>query len=494
MRHACAALELLLLAWHGSAFHYFRFTDPKRGLPLLTLAAAESPSELAALTVPALKDLCRERKLKVSGTKAVLVDRLVDSAISGVAIAPTPHATTSSSTSSRTSSSRLGDKDVFLSAPGETSHTYRRARDDSLGLPISRAKLDGLLAKREAARNGRDYKSADSLRLELEAAGISVSDSGKTWRVTNQPDGVTNRSDNVPHTKGTHQGSYSALERWPAPEPERDKNDPWRGSDFTRSRGDSSDLSRAQLVEVAALLEERCEARNARDFAEADALRVRLREGFGVTILDRTMEWRADGRSFAAGQQGGGGGGRGYARSSDDTVDLDAAFGEGASAEAAALVAKRGDAKRARDYALADELRARLREQFRVEVDDLRREWRADGVLPRPSSDPSFPMAGRSFGQSGHDYSRAPDDESLGLQGSDGALVTLVDGMLARRLKLRLTGDFPAADRLRDQFAHEHNVRVDDANKLWRADGKGGERGFRGTRQGRRGCSSPSRH
>ena len=40
-------------------------------------ASAEDRDALAALRVPALKDRCRARGLRVGGTKAVLIDRLL---------------------------------------------------------------------------------------------------------------------------------------------------------------------------------------------------------------------------------------------------------------------------------------------------------------------------------------------------------------------------------------------------------------------------------
>jgi cysteinyl-tRNA synthetase len=50
---------------------------------------------------------------------------------------------------------------------------------------IDREKVQSLLASREAARAGRDFKSADALRNELQGMGIEVMDgpSGTHWRV-----------------------------------------------------------------------------------------------------------------------------------------------------------------------------------------------------------------------------------------------------------------------------------------------------------------------
>ena len=123
-----------------------------------------------------------------------------------------------------------------------------------------------------------------------------------------------------------------------------------------------------------------------------------------------------------------------------------------------------------------------------------RKEWRADGVaFPRPPS--AEVRAGiKSFGDKGHDYQRARDDSS----DVNSKLVAVVDELLAKRLTLRLSGDFAAADRLRDALAQNHNIFVDDMKKVWRADGKhsgqgGREAGFRKRGGVSRGRERPGR-
>ena len=49
---------------------------------------------------------------------------------------------------------------------------------------LERARVDGLVAARTAAREGRDFARADALRAELTALGIELRDgpSGTAWR------------------------------------------------------------------------------------------------------------------------------------------------------------------------------------------------------------------------------------------------------------------------------------------------------------------------
>ena len=53
-------------------------TPARRMRPLLVLSAAPDAEALAALRVPELKDKCRARGLRVSGTKAALIERLLE--------------------------------------------------------------------------------------------------------------------------------------------------------------------------------------------------------------------------------------------------------------------------------------------------------------------------------------------------------------------------------------------------------------------------------
>ncbi|MEL7488474.1 MAG: cysteine--tRNA ligase, partial [Pseudomonadota bacterium] len=48
----------------------------------------------------------------------------------------------------------------------------------------SDAEIDALLAKREAARRGKDFATADQIRNELDAAGVAIEDGpgGASWR------------------------------------------------------------------------------------------------------------------------------------------------------------------------------------------------------------------------------------------------------------------------------------------------------------------------
>ena len=60
-----------------NAWHLVRHTTPLQ-LRAASDAVDASAEALAALRVPELKDKCRARGLRVSGTKAALIERLLD--------------------------------------------------------------------------------------------------------------------------------------------------------------------------------------------------------------------------------------------------------------------------------------------------------------------------------------------------------------------------------------------------------------------------------
>ena len=310
-RRLSSTLGILFLVL-SHAFH----CSFNAGFRAVRLHAGGNSDELSALKLDELKNLCRSQGLKVSGTKAVLIDRLVSAPASS--LHPTPN------------------------------HSYKRASDDELKLPIAQSQLDGLIAKREAARLAKNFAAADDLRVELDKMGIGVSDSSKTWFVTPPSEVVQSEPSKEARVTKQKQGKS-------------------KRQSYERAQDDLTDLAPDSMEAVAEILRRRSKVRAAKDFAAADELLSELLHRFGVTVLDGAMEWRADGKAFAASE----GIGR-YARSDDDLSDLDSIWGEGSLREVIELVTKRSEAKKNRDYSVTDELRALLRLRFGVEVDDIR--------------------------------------------------------------------------------------------------------------------------
>jgi cysteinyl-tRNA synthetase len=60
-----------------------------------------------------------------------------------------------------------------------------RDTDFMVGHSVDAAKVEDLIAKRNAARKGKDFAEADRLRAEIAALGVAIEDgsSGTTWKV-----------------------------------------------------------------------------------------------------------------------------------------------------------------------------------------------------------------------------------------------------------------------------------------------------------------------
>lgn len=111
------------------------------------------------------------------------------------------------------------------------------------------------------------------------------------------------------------------------------------------------------------------------------------------------------------------------------------------------LLSARLDAKKRRDFDLADDIRDELSSKFNVVVWDKRSEWTVGTRRAKKFFDT-------------HDYSRDPEDDSE-------VDVVAVDDLLLRRLRAKLSRDFELADQLKDEL-RVMGVRVDDGDKRWR--------------------------
>mmetsp|Transcript_27655 Transcript_27655/g.87887 ORF Transcript_27655/g.87887 Transcript_27655/m.87887 type:complete len:476 (-) Transcript_27655:384-1811(-) len=181
--------------------------------------------------------------------------------------------------------------------------------------------------------------------------------------------------------------------------------------------------------EILRLVAERESLRQARRFAESDAIREQLRSS-GVELYDKEREWRSrDGRRgelFTAGPA--------QCCLSDSEIYE--------------RIAQREDARTVKDWASADSLRDELRRQG-VELDDRLRTWRTS--------------AGRSGSYSGQ------------ARASAGTLSEPeIRLLVAERERARASQDFAAADGLRVRLLRM-GVEVFDAERTWRAnDGRQG--------------------
>jgi len=199
---------------------------------------------------------------------------------------------------------------------------------------------------------------------------------------------------------------------------------------------DSADPSEEEILSLVAKRES---ARQARRFAESDAIREELRS-MGVELYDKEKLWRTrDGRRgtlFTAG-------------ASECSLS---------DAEIQEYILEREDARSAKDWARSDNLRETMR-QLGVELIDKDSLWRTssgrcgtyDGCAVQP-----MPAATAQTGLT-----------SLGVM-PPSPLTSSIEKLIAERERLRAAQDFESADGLRRQLV-SMGVEIFDKEKIWRA-------------------------
>jgi len=379
---------------------------------------------------------------------------------------------------------------------GPSGHDYEQSPDAG----PNQSELDGsmiheLLAKRLQAKLSRDFGAADQIQSRLLSAGVFVHDARKEWRADGVPFGDVARADGKPsRTAGSRsdrdrnqpyrQSQYSQglsasisgtlidkilQERLKFKQlRDFDKADAimeglktkygvfvddrlreWSvGGDFgkvhnaqremsnsIKQRGyvksaNSPSLSPEDEDYVMEKIDERSMAKQDRDFETADAIRDALTKEFNVVIDDRKRQWSVGGdfgEDSARRRDGytrrGGGGLR------DDEV-----------AVITNMLSERAQAKKDRDFALADDLRDELRNTYNVAIDDKNREWHVD-------SDDYVLVGGHSL---------------------TSEQVDAVGRLLQERYGCKVLKEYDRADAIRDELIEEYNVVVDDRTKEWR--------------------------
>jgi cysteinyl-tRNA synthetase len=334
-------------------------------------------------------------------------------------------------------------------------YTYAAYAGPSIS-PMSEAEVDKLLSARLQEKLFRNYEAADSIRKKLNDVGVFVLDKRKEWRA----DGLM-FDNGVQKYNGVDNGETAA----------RASSD----HHYIISPG-AGPIQCPTLTsdEIHKLLEERHRARMTRDFARADQIRDHLTSE-GVTINDKTREWRADGVRYSLGdgfsgspndkERAGRSGSRRIFGANGHDYNLAPEAGPPATVlsenEMHQLLAERLKFRVLRDFVNADRIKEELADQG-VFVDDRNKLWRADGV--------EFEIVGylgksRDFGPMGHDYTLAPDAGPNTSNFSE----DLIHELLKERLQAKMGRDFVRADRIRE-ILKEEGVYVDDGSREWRAD------------------------
>lgn len=214
---------------------------------------------------------------------------------------------------------------------------------------------------------------------------------------------------------------------------------------YERAEGDEGEVD---VDKVNALINERAELREARDFDSADAVRDELID-MGVTVLDKDMVWYVGDRPKGFKEQ------CTYTRQAgNEVVEVDVEKVE-------ELIMERAFLRRNRDFVGADEVRDALTE-IGVRVLDRENEWYA--MRKRTPGPPRE----RDFGPLGHDYTRAPNDKTELTE----EVIAEINELIRKRLEAKMARRFEEADMHYGELKEKYNVSVyDGRTKSWRADG-----------------------
>jgi len=290
---------------------------------------------------------------------------------------------------------------------GPTGHDYLQVGEplDPTHCPLTEDEINALLADRLRAKMSRDFDHADSVKAQLEDAGVFVHDGLKAWRA----DGETSFAGEGGGRREARSPGFSLV-------------------------GGGGDLSAEVRAEVEALIAERSMMKKERQYDQADALRERLQAEFNVRVEDKLLQWWVNGDEYCEGAH------------SDPLPD------ESLRGIIKEKLAQRSEAKMNRDYGAADVLRDELYNEYSIYVDDRSKEWRHEaggssnndgGFSTRTDySSSERSSSGEKF-QAPAVSSSSPggikeDDRPPAAAGDDGSLESLTLPQL--KLKLREAG------------------------------------------------------
>jgi len=288
---------------------------------------------------------------------------------------------------------------------------WTRSSEDSA--EIDQGMVLNMMQARDDARGARDFFTADEIRAVLrEDWSVHVDDDLREWWV------------GEPREGGRDRGGRSSREV----------------AAWSRSPDDEAEIDQGQVL---ALIQQRDDARDERNFEEADAVRDTLQNELGVAVDDQSRQWWV-GQRIDKGRNGKVGRDTPWSRSVDDTTEID-------DEKVLDLIQERDEARKTRNYSAADEMREALYNKFGVAMDDDTRQWwvgeRSDkGVKTAP--------------RMGASWARAPDDTAEIDQ-------DMVMNLIQQRDSARKSRDFGTADGLRDQLQNELGVAVDDDVREW---------------------------
>ena len=305
--------------------------------------------EISKLTVPKIKERLKELNLPVSGLKAELIERLTGRGGAESAPAPAPAVA------------------VAVVKPATAIMTEAVSKSTSIPVPVlapvpvrAWVKKDALIAAAPTPSHVSSSISSSSARgeeIELDELEMLMMEGEKVMREKNivlDDEGSSSRSSSSSSRSSSSSSTSSSGTR----------SDGSRPAFSHEPRVDTSDgqASSALLPEIERLLRARGDARAARDFDKADDIREQLLSQFEVSLYDRDGRWQ--GRDGSTGF---------YPALIKVAKPMQVATTM-SKAELQALVDQRTQARRARNFALADEIRDKLGD-CGVELFDAMNTW-----------------------------------------------------------------------------------------------------------------------
>ncbi len=312
---------------------------------------------------------------------------------------------------------------------GPTGHDYEMAPDaGAIAVDVSESEIHEMIAARLRAKMSRNFDEADEIQAQLTDAGVYVHDARKEWRADGIMFGDYANSDGRP---GQERGSRRDREMAPF------EQSPYSAGIDTLTEDEMADITR--------LVSQRNGAKLSRNYQTADRIRDELKAEYNAFLEDRLRQWSIGG-DFGPDSPA-----RDASRFkpwtlssySEPLIDEDQ--------ESAILVQleERNEAKAARNFDAADDIREFLLSEFNVVIDDRLREWSIGGNFGATNkssrNDDTYQRRG------GGDLS--PEEEA-----------EIID-LVAMRAKAKKNRDFDTSDELREVLDERFAVKVDDKSK-----------------------------
>lgn len=291
---------------------------------------------------------------------------------------------------------------------GPNGHDYVLAGDNSENVSnLSEEEIHRLLAERITCKLNRDYEGADKIQAELIQEGVFIDEKKRQFR-----------------TDGRSFRQFAPREYTISP----------------LSNPPDDEL----MAEIESLIKTRALLRSEAMFQRSDAIRDDLLDRFGVQLNDKSLEWSVGNPSFVT---------HGFhdrdvpyqmAEYSSTPENID---------EIERLIQERDGARASRDFGKADEIRNTLLEQFDVQLNDKRRQWRVGNQGPsRPPE--RIETRAHTYKQRGGGTLSQED-------------MHLVSELLAQRDELKRNRQYDEADTIRDKLLKDYDISVDDRNAEW---------------------------